>query len=100
MCCAAIRSAVIDKYAGYQRLERKRSALALLNPHEPPQPRSHHRNHFQRHIGMLAAKVLKILARDEQKLRKRTSRPFDRQHLFPAGSGQLVNPNLPRRYKE
>src|SRR5205085_1180657 len=66
------------------------------------------------HVGMLAAKILKILARDEQKLcifrrrgrcrvvsavkhrkfGKRASRPFNRQHLFASRRRQLEDARL------
>jgi len=37
--------------------------------HQSPQPRSNNSNYFQGYVRVLAAKVLKIFPRNEQKLR-------------------------------
>ena len=103
-----------------QPLSHRRERQLLNDTDQAAQPCSHHSNYFQRHIRVLAAKILKVLARDEEKLRvfrrrsrrriaaavkhrnlrKRTARPLDGQHLFSTFRRHLEDANLPRDDEE
>src|SRR5262245_14734057 len=93
-----------------------RSERQLFNDsHQPPQARAYNCDDFEPDIRMFAAKILKILARNEQhfrifqrrgrrgiiasvkygKLSKRTARTLNRQDLLTSGRREFEDANLP-----